>query len=1631
METKRIAEDGAVGKNEDRLWRSVFAVQVALTEITTKKYNNRREQVLAVIWNIVDGLQLLALVIGRFSGFDAGVTRPLLSWLDLHNLFTQHTWEGFTKTFWVYFTVTLYVILAFGYYILRQSKGKGRDIQIYMSMAARCFIFGLYIPYLKLYANVFACGQDDLRPALPTDPESPNLFVCLDLQWTVYAAVSGAILAFFLTISLLYFFLFRHNHIDCPDFESRPHGRFHAVYALARVAMVAATIAVPTTNVIACIVSLGCTAYPLLLNYKFLPSYKPLMNYIRGGFLASATFLALASCVLTSVGQPGEANRALGSAVALAIAGFMFAVGLALMDKLSRVEDVANMDLKTHFDAELAVRVLLHRDHSPPAVAKAEAIYRYAITEFPTTVYLQLQLANLLKAFVNNQNAAYAEIRIGWRKEPTIDYRYELHATKLFWERQAQLYNSQTGQVASADLFSSADAKKQYESARQSHTKTLKLTRQFWMQLTKKNLHVVGALDDVPRRLADIHHVALTAENAYVVLIKRYGSSKILLRSYASFLEHCLNDKARAQLYYMKADEVEESESKTASLSASQSQSQSQSQSAGGGMQSASESQSASSGASSSAAAKKRAANKELKLRSNETKAVKRLFWGVIVGLLLLGGLACAMFIAVKLLFVEYSQNNNRLRFISFQRRRVVAVNNMIRWMHLGAITNNSALFKHWASEVGIRSKDFSYDHRGLYFGYDSGVAAGMPPSTNPEIVKYWKDKETAVVLHYPGPPVYEIKEKQTIWDAGNTIMIMCRRISLMNPEHFRDIAKIREVKYVFQNALFGILDALNVGAGVYEDDVMNTIEKAKYILLAICLFSCLTLLCEALFVFRPSFKKVRVTMRGVSDILEGIPRPLLKQVAKYYSKAQKRDREGDSEEEGEEGGKGGNSSDSSRSSKSGRSGASDDEGRPKSARRAKKERRRPSKDDASDSEGDKEEKKERRKKGKKEKRDKASKKGKKYEAEAKKGAGEASETDGNATQTLAEADEAAASGGEERKPHRTESKLRAQDLAALEAPVAPAAAAAAEDASARAAGSRGGSAGSRRASAPPSRGSDRQRLMAGSVAAGPARAPAVVGDLEVTSAPLRDILEGLAAPEEGGEGASSGRAGGRSDAGSLEAEVLAVPELQEDASGAAVHVLRGASAEKGGKGGKEGLELALGGKLKSGSFNSSVARNSASSGSDDERAAAAKRRSRTASIQLTQKPKLGRINSTGGAGGGILRKVAEGVAQEEDSKAHAHKVHEHKKTKEGAESSGDEGKKKEKKGKDSDDEKQKEKEKERKKKKEEKKKQKGDEGEKQGADILTKLTYKYTASFFVIAGIFIINFVVCFVILDAGKNYSYEINLAGRRRSIAREVAFYARELYINDGIFLERDDIYGRLVKKAALFKEIHQALKFGDTDLHVLGANGRNKQLDEVMYMSTCLRINEAKCTEGRVTDMQLVVNGLDALVIGVVDLITEILQETAPDLLLTGKEDPSVVRHKNYELTSTKLELLMEIDDGDLDDGLNQAAAAFVAESLTSMGVIEMMEALILTFVILFLAALYIYLFAPMLARLGEETGRAGQILKMVPKDVVLKARALCPPARPACDALTRPLRARAQCVHLHHYFVGIGKEDEDE
>eukprot|EP00741_Cyanophora_paradoxa_P016700 tig00020938_g16129.t1 len=656
--------DEEIGKKEDKAWRAMYAVQDCLTELADKKYRNTRERILAPTWAVVDGIQLLMLVVGRSSGFDPEVTRTFLRYIDLHVLFTGHEWEPWSRTYWAYTVLLVAATLMFFYRLLRIAKGHdGRGPQIYCSVLFRLFLYGLFIPFFKLHAGVFACGRDDWLDGSNAAP----LLACMEFPWIL------------------------HNHLTCADKEARPHGRFHGVYAVARLAMVAATAAAAEPNMIASLVHLGGTAASLLALLYFLPNYHAPMNYIRAGFLAAATWLAAMSCLLLGLGR----STVLATAVSLALSGLLAAGGVgAVWFRYFQVARLAaaegEVDYRNPYEArrprrprpgrgpaaarlrgrqvELAVRHLLlkHRDNIK---ANADAVYKAGISQYPTSAYLSIVYGHFMKAYAENEPGAVLEIKAAWRKEPALDFRFELASTRRAWERIAQI----RGQAdATRDVFTSQETKKAYSVARYSHSRTLKaslrwndrelessprpaparrgltrvrqMMRAFWKTLAKKNLTVAGALSDVPARLAEIEKMAKLADERYAVLLKRFPSSKILLRSYGAFLGQCLNDKAKSQLYFMKArtlgrsrktgpaaaltgagagqaDEVEESESRA---TASQSASQSQSQSAGGGTgaaMSASESASASSGASSSAAAaKRRALTRELQLRANEAR---------------------------------------------------------------------------------------------------------------------------------------------------------------------------------------------------------------------------------------------------------------------------------------------------------------------------------------------------------------------------------------------------------------------------------------------------------------------------------------------------------------------------------------------------------------------------------------------------------------------------------------------------------------------------------------------------------------------------------------------------------------------------------------------------------------------------------------------------------------------------------------------------------------------------------------------------------------------------------------------------------------------------------------------------
>eukprot|EP00741_Cyanophora_paradoxa_P016701 tig00020938_g16130.t1 len=811
------------------------------------------------------------------------------------------------------------------------------------------------------------------------------------------------------------------------------------------------------------------------------------------------------------------------------------------------------------------------------------------------------------------------------------------------------------------------------------------------------------------------------------------------------------------------------------------------------------------------------------------------------------------MFIVVKLLF--YQQALKRLRTDSYQRRRVVAVNAFVRTMQLAAYNNDTAAFTAAAANIKDRAANYALDHRNLYFGFKDG--SGIPPSVWDKMIHFQQDPTIPVKRFFPsadGARTYTDTMNFSFWDVGNMWSLVCKRISITPLEAFREVRSNRDVRLLFTNVMGPIHDALTTSGVLYKEEVLNIIDKSKWIILAVAAVSILALVCLELFVFRPSFKKarrpravshrlvaphalhprplvraqVRATMRGVSDILSNIPRHLLKQIAKHYGKMHEKENEGsddeakgkgsehgtdesDAEKEGEgDKGSGEGSGDESGGEKRkghlkgrrrGRTGdqvrdvseaPSEDES--EAAERRRRGRRARSKRRDSDSSSD-DDKARRKRKARAAAKAKAS--GAKAGAGGSGGDGESGEEEAGRPKPRVTSEMALDLALED-----ADTEAEAADRDREAAAIASAAELAIERASTgdidRETGSGGGDV---------------------SAALGVPVEVLPVNSLERIAALSPSFSDGRPSPPH------SLRIGGSSDREEAEDGIEKILSLSLEAKPASKPAL--------GKGPRsfeapaESLKL-RGGRRRSSQLSSEAALDGPA-GKYEQKGI----------LRRQSKADLADAEEEKGASGKESRREKRGGRKEKMEKVSK---------KDGAEDGKDEADKKRKKAKEG-----------------EKKKAQADAADAKkdtGPDVLTVLTYKYLTAFVILGAIIAVNFFVCFFILEKGKPFAAELDYSGRRRSVAREIYFYAKELYVNDGMYLARAPLYARMKNRLDRLRLHEQNLKFGNSlaEFQLPGTDKRNAKLDALMYDSPqCLLANKEKCTETRNEDMQLVSNG----------------------------------------------------------------------------------------------------------------------------------------------------------------------------
>eukprot|EP00741_Cyanophora_paradoxa_P011966 tig00020572_g11562.t1 len=1559
---------------EEALWNAMHFVD----NIRTQKWRviKRKTTVLLITYMVLDAFQVYALLVGAHGGYDTRVTSKVLSYIDVYNLLIGNNFENYKAFFWMSVVAMLVDVLLLAYVVYRlRRQGAPVKSARYFRVTTNVLMKLLLIAVLKMMAAPFMCGATDWVYGTSPGAGKP-LFECPKGQWAFYVAVGAAVLSFLVPAAIVLVSAPCDFNIHSDDWEARPHSRFHLPELLYKFALVAVCAAFPYTSVALnwALLAATCLMFYWLLNT--LPYYNPVLNEIKGGTWAGGIALCLGGVILPSAGENAGAATGLFLAAAPAAA----VVGVAVVKlrarhlaKLRGRAAQAEAEGKTAADAvafrnemevELATRFLRTEGDTEAAIADAERLYKAGLAQYPTSAYVLVSYAAFLRWRKKAAIQAVQELKGVARTEPTADNRYAAYVLRAYFE--AENHSGASGQD---DVFSSIENRRLYALARGQHATCLKQLKGFWHTLSKKNLVVQGALSDVPARLSSIDAARKAATKAYRTLLDRFPRSRLVLRAYGHFLEHCANDPVNAQNMYLRADEIEEEENAARMMggrdragdkaSAAGRRSHAGTKDDDENSASTGDNSSSQGGSSSHNSSQKGRGRRgeELRLRSTDVVAVRRLGYGVILGLILLAGSAAGMYIVVKVLFGQYTNAMYLMRVASYQRRRIVAANSFMRSMHLSALRNNSVEFRQHADELRIRAEDFHGDHYGLYHGFPE---VGILPSKDPNTVAFWKKDDIPLIRVLPatasGAPEYRRIDMRSVWDVGNVWIMKAKRLAYTTViEKFHNPGALVDVLFLMNNSLGSVLDAIAGLNTAFTTEVYTIIDTSKIIFGCVMAFRIATLLVLTFAVFRPAFRKVRGTMQGISTILTGLSKHSLKKMGRRYAKIKgfkggPERRHGHGHGHGAEGeagaaGAAGNeyeidddddddddndSQDAGSDNESEKSSASD-----RSGRRRDRDGDDEEEEEAGSAAGDGEEGGERRKKKKR--------KEKKLKKARRRGGDEDEE----------EEEEAGEEGGLRRgapggaSQHSIVLRGTAKHRARRESVLAGEAEAEAG------AGAGAGEEAAAAAPAPIAEGEAEGEETAGSggedaAARAAAAAVAAVDGKSTGRKSKRDKKKGEEEGDETGRHHSHSHRSkkeGHTHRSKKEGHTHRSKKGKSDGEEEAGE--KGADAAEGQEEGEEGPKASRRVGRRS-SLKPTPAATVQPAGTADPAAALPNDSAIASGMGLRVTGVLRRrtarrpVLPEALAGRGLVTGRSD---QGKQGKGHAHA-----------------------------------------------KKGGGEEDEGRGEDILDSLTRKYLLAFVLIGAVALANFLIAFFVLEAGKGFASELEAAGQRRYLAREIYFLSRELYINDGLFGPREAIFARLRQSAEDLRTVQAGLKFGNSSLRLPGADKRYKPQDQIMYDAGCLRTDAALCTPDRVADLELVNNGLDLLVAQFVDLVIPIIQECAPDLLVpyafqphtsVPAPKPKVADYAGVE-ASLAVRMMTQVDNGDLDDGLSRSARLFVDESEIQLGAITLAEAGILAFDVAFLSLLFVFLFLPMLRRLRDESSRVDQLLRMFPK-----------------------------------------------
>eukprot|EP00741_Cyanophora_paradoxa_P004177 tig00000786_g4058.t1 len=324
------------------------------------------------------------------------------------------------------------------------------------------------------------------------------------------------------------------------------------------------------------------------------------------------------------------------------------------------------------------------------------------------------------------------------------------------------------------------------------------------------------------------------------------------------------------------------------------------------------------------------------------------------------------------------------------------------------------------------------------------------------------------------------------------------------------------------------------------------------------------------------------------------------------------------------------------------------------------------------------------------------------------------------------------------------------------------------------------------------------------------------------------------------------------------------------------------------------------------------------------------------------------------------------------------------------------------------------------------------------------QMTTRYIIAFLVLAAVCVANFIACYILLQQLLVIPAEVRLSGLVRTLIRELHMWAFELTVNDAQILPTKQMMATRLEAAVERTETYfRALKYGNASLGIPFDRPRYAPQDAVMYGGQkCLRTDPAACVPTRVYHLDEVEQGLDWV-------FTVFLKETATAARSAGVLDAAGRYRKDLSPAENAVTPQWNVTDVfrrirsldnmngicfDIDNGFEFSTLLYNQDAQERIASILAAEAGVLSFILIFLAALYRYLpalglpsdplrpsapataaaaaaaaaaalrspprracavllFRSMLARLRDECGRTAQFIKMIPKEFAVQVASL--------------------------------------